>query len=618
MARDPIGVVVNTPHVPAFAAHQPTRAVELHDDGGLTQVLAWDTDTGRRQIRTAAPNGVSACDIEPDGGHFWWFDADRTGVGVWRRQPIDPGQTATDQGTADRPTAGPPPLALTGLPPGRQHGIAFDATGRRAAVCLGTGRQTRCYVGEPGGPGHLAAISAGYTTLVDLTADGHTIALAARADAATAVSVVRLTDGRTDTVAGSDQQRIWALEFRPGDRPEPELLIVVETPDRYQVGTWRRDRGVELSRDLSYASEITAHWYGDGGRILVQHDRAGRSRLLLADLETGEQTTVATPPGTVLDLTAAPDGAIHYVWTSDSVPPRRLVAHPGTAAPYPARRPRPAAITGRTELWTDQPYGRIHSFLATPPGTGPWPTLFLVHGGPYLHDRDAYDPRVELLVRAGYAVARTNYRGSTGYGPRWRRDFDHRVGLAQLDDLTAVRRHLIDLGVAEPGRIGLCGYSWGGYLVLLAMGVAPTDWAVGLAVCPIADYPAAYRGATAALREVDDELFGGGPDDVPQRYHAADPATYLDKVRGPLFIAAATDDERCPPDQIRRYVAALRHRRVPHRLHWMPGGHHGDAAGQTRTFDELLRCADAVLRPDRSRTTEVDGRPFLTTSQEGR
>ncbi|EEP70313.1 hypothetical protein MCAG_00640 [Micromonospora sp. ATCC 39149] len=56
-------------------------------------------------------------------------------------------------------------------------------------------------------------------------------------------------------------------------------------------------------------------------------------------------------------------------------------------------------------MWTPQPYGRIHSFLATPPGPGPWPTLFLLHGGPFLHDRDSYDPRVELLTDASAVVA---------------------------------------------------------------------------------------------------------------------------------------------------------------------------------------------------------------------
>ncbi|NYT92339.1 S9 family peptidase [Salinispora sp. H7-4] len=604
-------MTVHIPYAPAFAAQRPDRSVEVCVDNGLTQVLAWDRRTDQRQVRTTVPNGVAGYDIEPDGRHLWWFDADPAGIGLWRRQPFRP--TPTDPTT--------PPAALTGLPPGRQTGIAFDASGSRVAVGIGTETETRCYVGRPGGAGQLVAAAAGYATLVDLTADGDTVALAGRADSDTAISVIRLSDGQLNVVAGSDNRRIWALEFRPGDRSHPQLLVIVETPEGYRVGTWQPDRGIAPAAALSYDTEVTAHWYGTDGKVLIQHDHAGRSRLLLADLTSGEPATIATPPGTILDLTCAPGGDIHYVWTGGSVPPQRRVAELGAAARAAPRAAGPAQPTGtarRSELWTTQPYGRIHSFLATPPGAGPWPTLFLVHGGPSLHDRDAYDPRVELLVRAGYAVVRTNYRGSTGYGPQWQRGYGHRVGLAQLDDLTSVRRHLLHRGVATPGRVGLCGYSWGGYLVLLAMGATPADWSVGLAVAPIADYPAAYRGTTTALREVDDELFGGGPDDVPQRYRAANPMTYLDQVRGPLFIAAASDDDRCPPGQVRRYVAALRHRRVPHQLHWMSGGHLGDAASQTRAFDELLRYAGQALGPDRTRAATADGRPYQPTSQGGR
>ncbi|MDX2621953.1 prolyl oligopeptidase family serine peptidase [Streptomyces sp. WI03-5b] len=253
-------------------------------------------------------------------------------------------------------------------------------------------------------------------------------------------------------------------------------------------------------------------------------------------------------------------------------------------------------------LWTRRPYGQIHSFVATPPGrtTGhrPWPTVFLVHGGPHTHDRDAYDTRTEALVRAGFTVVRTNYRGSTGYGPRWRDDFGHRVGLAQLEDLAAVRSHLIDAGVSEPGRTGLCGYSWGGYLTLLAMGVQPRLWDVGLAVAPVADYTAAYRATTPALREVDDRLFGGTPEQVPHRYRAACPMTYVGRVRGPLFLAASADDEKCPPEQIERYLAALRHRDVPHRIRWLGGGHDvgRDPSGHAAAWAAMVRYADDTLR----------------------
>lgn len=568
------------PRAPAFAANDLGRAVELQDFEGRAQVVAWDRATGRRQVRTDARHGVDAYDLEPDGRHVWWFDAGPDGVGRWRRQPFDTG------------AAGP---GLVGVPPGRPYGLAFDRAARLAAVCVGVGGESRCYLGAPGGPARLLTVAEGYLPLVDLSSGGGLLALAGRPDGPQAVTVVRLADGHVDVLAGDRGRRLWALEFRPGPDDDADLLLVVEADGHYTVATWRAGHDVRRHDHLAFDSEITAHWYGDGRRVLVQHDRAGRGRLLLADLDGGPPAVLPTPPGTVLDLSCAPEGPIHYVWSRESVPPRRLVVDPASGADGPTPAPPPAP--GRREMWTSQPYGRIHSFLATPPGPGPWPTLFLVHGGPFLHDRDSYDPRVELLTAAGYAVVRTNYRGSTGYGPHWRHGFGHRVGLAQLEDLAAVRRHLVDVGVAEPGRVGLCGYSWGGYLVLLAMGAQPEDWAVGLAVSPVADYSGTYRAGVPALREVDEELFGGTPEEVPERYRAADPMTYLDRVRGPLFVAAATDDERCPAEAVRRYVAGLRARAVPHRVLWTGGGHHGDAAGHTAVFTALLDYAATVLPP---------------------
>lgn len=569
---------MNPIYAPAFAAHRPERAVEIHDVDGQFQAVCWDRASDQRRVLTHAPHGVNTCEIEPGGDHVWWFDADVSGEGIWLRQPFD---------------GGPPAPALDGVPPGRQYGIAFDGDGDVAAINVGIGTESHCYLGPPGGAGRLTAIAARYLSLVDMTAEGRLLTLAGRADTDQAITFVRPADGGTSTLAGSRDRRLWPMEFRPGLRAAPELLVVAEEGGRYALGVWTEGAGIVLDRRLPFDSEIDARWYDGGRRVLVQHDRAGRSRLLLVDLDGGDPTVVPTPPGTILDLASAPEGRLYALWSREAVPPRRLVVEPARdadAAEVPTVEP------GRRELWTRQPYGRIHSFVATPPGAGPWDTVFLVHGGPLVHDRDNYDHRVELFIRAGYAVVRTNYRGSTGYGPRWRHGFGHRVGLAQLDDLAAVREHLIELGVASRNRVGLCGYSWGGYLVLLAMGAQPEAWAVGLAVSPVADYLATYRATTPALRELDDELFGGTPEEVPDRYRDADPMTYVDDVRGPLFIAAAVDDERCPPEQVDRYVAALRRRSVPHRLIWTDGGHYGgDADEHMAVVAAMIDYAGTVL-----------------------
>ncbi|MGW2993205.1 alpha/beta hydrolase family protein [Streptomyces sp. NPDC001193] len=611
-------------HVPSFAARDGRRAVETRYVDGLPQIVAWDLATGQRRQATTAPLGVETAAIEPDGHGLWWFDGAADGQGRWLRGPFEGGH---------------PRPALDGVPAGRMHGLAFDSRSGLAAVGVGVADRSRYYLGRPGERARLVAEEPGYAAVAGLAPGGRLLATAGCPAGPAAVRLWSPASGvLVDAIPGAagdgDGGAVWALGFRPDlTTARPELLLVLERAGRYTLAFWRQGEGIRThgpGSALDFDTEITACWYGPGRTALVQQDRAGRSRLLRADLDRGTTTVLPTPEGTIIDFSCAPDRTVHCLWSRDGEPPRPLICHPekpegseSAEHPEPPERPdhsdhsdhsgrsttasrgtAPGGTTGsgRRELWTRRPYGQIHSFVATPPGRRaghrPWPTVFLVHGGPHTHDRDAYDARTEALVRAGFAVVRTNYRGSTSYGPRWRDDFGHRVGLAQLEDLAAVRGHLIDTGVAEQGRTGLCGYSWGGYLTLLAMGVQPRLWDVGLAVAPVADYTAAYRATTPALREVDDRLFGGTPEQVPHRYRAACPMTYVGRVRGPLFLAASADDEKCPPEQIERYLAALRRHDVPHRVRWLGGGHDvgRDPAGYAAAWSAMVRYADDTLR----------------------
>lgn len=562
--------------LPEVCAADPDRMVFTADADGRCEVFTWDAAARRARQVTRRPRGTLHGAIDRDA-HVWWFDEDEHGRGQWWFQPF--------AGGTDRP-------GLTDVPPGLPRGLAVshDAT---VALAVGHGHITTVHAGPRGGSARTTAHLDGHATLTGITPDGRLLALAG----AGAVTVLT-GDGAVRAVLPGDSGtgRLWSLGFAPtGDGGE--LLLVRECDDRYVLASWRPATGVVTHDWCTFDTEITARWDGagdsDGRRVLVRQDRHGRSVLHRADLTARTLTTVPTPAGTLLDAATRPGRDLHYLWTSTGHPPR-LCSTRGT--PLPVLPTVADPVPGRHEdVWTPGPDGPVHTLLSLPEAVrGPAPAVFLVHGGPADHDRDAYDGVVHSLVASGFAVARVNYRGSTGYGPRWRRAFGRGVGLTQVDDLASVRADLIARRLIRPGAVGLWGTSWGGYLVLLALGTRPGLWQAGVAVKPVADCAAAHRTTTPALRALDERLFGGTPDEVPERYARSSPVHYAAAVRAPLLVAAATHDAKCPPGQVRGYLAALRAAGVRHEAMWLDSGHDGYDGG-----DHVAVLRRAVVFLDR-------------------
>jgi len=276
------------------------------------------------------------------------------------------------------------------------------------------------------------------------------------------------------------------------------------------------------------------------------------------------------------------------LWSSGEQPPAvRDVAGnvvfraPGAAAPE---------SVPVDDLWVDGPGGQVHALLSKPTGSsGPLPTVFLVHGGPGAHDADAFSPGVAAWVDAGFAVVRVNYRGSTGYGSAWRDAIEKRVGLTEIDDITAVRDWAVESGLSDAEKLVLAGASWGGYLTLLGLGVRPESWSVGVAGVPVADYVAAYEDEMEALRAFDRSLFGGTPEEMPDSYRRSSPVTYVDDVRAPVLVLAGANDPRCPIRQIDNYLVRLADRGVPHEVYRFDAGH------GSLVVDERIRQVEAEL-----------------------
>ncbi|MFC0597560.1 alpha/beta hydrolase family protein [Streptomyces palmae] len=564
------------------------------DAGGRCEVFAWHAGTRRARQVTDRPHGTLHCAIDADAA-IWWFDEDRDGRGGWRYQHFH---------------GGPHLPGLTGVPPGTPRGLSRADDGT-VAVGLGGPDGLNVHLGHRGRPGHRVLRVPGPAVLAGFSPGGDLLAVTEHAAGPRAVTVHAAAGGRVgEPVArlSGRHGRLWALGFAARQAGAPaELLLVREEADRYVLAGWRPGSGLREYRWCAFDTEISARWYPDGRRVLIRQDRRGRSTLSVADLDRRTLDPVPVAPGSLLDAAPRPGGEVHYLWTDSATPPR-LGSTAGT--PLPTVGAPEGRVPGRhTQLWTDGPDGPVHTLLSLPgPPVHRPPLVFLVHGGPADHDRDAYDPMVHSLVASGFAVARVNYRGSTGYGPRWRSAYREGVGLTQVADLAAVRADLLRRGLARADAIGLWGTSWGAYLALLALGTRPDLWQAGVAVKPVADCAAAYHAGTPALRALDEALFGGPPEQVPAAYARSSPIRYASRVRAPLLVVAGARDEKCPPGQVRDYLAALTAAGVWHEALWLDTGHDGYLGGEHMTvLRRAMAFLDRALRGPRRTASHAPG-----------
>ncbi|MFF8831789.1 prolyl oligopeptidase family serine peptidase [Streptomyces sp. NPDC015131] len=550
--------------LPEWAWDAPGRALFVSNATGTYELYAWDRDSGGQRQVTDRPNGTTDGTLSPDGEWVWWFsDTDGDEFGVWMRQPFGGGD--------DEPAA-------PGLGPAYSAGLAI---GRDGTVVVG--RSTD----EDGSTVHVLAPgrepleiyrhreSAG---VGDLSHDGTLIALehTEHGDATHAALRVVRPDGTVvaeldDTAGGTEELGLSVLGFAPVDG-DTRLLVGHQRRGRWEPMLWDVASGEETDLALGLPGDVSAEWCPDGAGLLVVHSFEARSELWRYEIASRELVRVETPPGSVSSATARPDGSFEYLWSSAALPPAVRSTAGGVVLDPPGMK-APASVPVE-DVWVDGPGGRVHALVQRPAGAeGPLPTVFEIHGGPTWHDSDAYAAAPAAWVDHGYAVVRVNYRGSTGYGRAWTDALKHRIGLIELEDIAAVREWAVASGLADPARLVLTGGSWGGYLTLLGLGTQPDAWAVGVAAVPVADYVAAYEDEMEALKALDRTLLGGSPEEVPERFAASSPITYVDRVTAPVYISAGVNDPRCPIRQIDNYVDRLAARGAVHEVYRYDAGH---------------------------------------------
>jgi dipeptidyl-peptidase-4 len=267
-------------------------------------------------------------------------------------------------------------------------------------------------------------------------------------------------------------------------------------------------------------------------------------------------SAVDQPP--VVTLRALADGAaLHPVHTPDD--PR--------LTDYALQPPELVTLPNRDGLTL---YGAVYR----PPaqfGPGPYPTVVQVYSGPgpqFVANQWLITANLQLqyLRGQGFLVFRLDNRGSARRGLAFEGALKGRMGTVEVDDQVDGVRWLVEQGLADPQRVGIFGWSYGGYMTLMCLAKAPDVFKVGVAGAPVTAWDGYDTGYT--------ERYMGTPQSNPAGYAGGSVMTHAEHIRGKLLLIHGMIDENVHFRHTARLMNALNRARKAYDVLLFPDERH--------------------------------------------
>lgn len=363
-----------------------------------------------------------------------------------------------------------------------------------------------------------------------------------------------------------DDRKVVATWHSDGQR----VLFMAEAPTHERVGLLDPEDG-----SLRWLMDDPARFIeavlpsADGASVMLVEIEAARLRASLLDLETGEEIPVRAASGSLMPIAGLPGGdwvGYHYSATQPSdlvrfTPqrggPMRLtsLSHVWERTPVPPRAFTPA----EDFRWVSTDGLPIQGWLyrAKKPVVG---SVLWIHGGPTFHSEDEVNTLIQYLTGQGFNVLDPNYRGSTGNGVAFREAIkEDGWGGREQDDIRTGAEALIAAGIADPGRIGVCGVSYGGYSSWCAITSWPRELVAAAApICGMTDLSADYEATELPHgRLYSEEMMGGAPQKAAELYRQRSPIHFIENIRGRLLIVHGLRDPNVTPVNTELARAAL-------------------------------------------------------------
>lgn len=353
-----------------------------------------------------------------------------------------------------------------------------------------------------------------------------------------------------------------------------------------------------LDRPMS-APKFTAN--GNAILALITDDR--RRYLAKIDVNTGSVENLTDGARVITDFAAIPDGRVAVLNGTETQPNEvfaldnatlRQISHQNDAWLAEVQLATTEDVSFKTKDG-NQPHGLLVKPLGYVEGRK-YPLLLRIHGGPNGQDAHTFSLERELFAANGYAVLNVNYRGSNGRGENYQKAIFADWGNKEVIDLLAGVDGVIDMGVADPDRLGIGGWSYGGIL---------TDYTIASTT----RFKAAISGAGSAL-----QLSMYGSDQYIYQYEnelgppwksqdlwvkLSYPFFHANRITTPTLFMGGDKDFNVPVIGGEQMYEALRSLDVPTQMIVYPNQHHALSL-PSFNYDRLQRYVawyDRFLKP---------------------